>query len=498
MGAALHDLAMIHDQDQVTITDGGKAVGHDQHGTISQLIVDHIEDGVFGTKIEAAGRFIKDIEVGIFQERASHRNALFLTTGEAVAGFFQISVVLQRQLADKLVGVCLFGGSLDLVDGRVRLGDPDVIIEGLAEKLHVLGHVGNRAADGLIAVLVQIDAIDVDLTAFRLIILEQEFGDRGFAAAALANQRHFLSFRDRKGHMIQGRGTAAVPERDIFELDVTIYLLHLGVFLIVFLLGFIVHDLRQTLHGNLCFLNRHLHADQVAHRRGEVAGKGAERHIAAQRHVAIQHLHDTHVRGDHAENGRDQSREQRLSGADLTGTNADLHTLDVFTLKSFQLAVLIGIAFDGLDAAEALDHLAVEDGRLLHRLFIDPLVGLLINNDKQQTQQKGEDRDGEEGRVHPEQDDAGGYRHHDIHDHTQRDAGEDGLDGGCVRITGGDLTSLPGGEELHGQFVHMPEVPQHQRDVDLDGQVNQDPLTDSTDQCTRDAHDAEHQDHRNK
>ena len=79
-----------------------------------------------------------------------------------------------------------------------------------------------------------------------------------------------------------------------------------------------------------------------------------------------------------SENGGDQSREQRLSGADLTGTNADLHTLDVFTLKSFQLAVLIGIALDGLDAAQALDHLAVEDGRLLHRLFIDPLVGLLI------------------------------------------------------------------------------------------------------------------------
>ena len=98
MGAALHDLAVIHDQDQVTVTDGGKAVCHDQHRTVSQLVIDHIKDGILCTKVQAGGRFIKDVKARILQERTGQCNALLLTTGQAVAGFLQIGVVLQRQL----------------------------------------------------------------------------------------------------------------------------------------------------------------------------------------------------------------------------------------------------------------------------------------------------------------------------------------------------------------------------------------------------------------
>ena len=65
MGAALHNLAVIHDQDQITITDGGKAVCHDQHRTVSQLVIDHIKDGILCTKVQAGGRFIKDVKARI-------------------------------------------------------------------------------------------------------------------------------------------------------------------------------------------------------------------------------------------------------------------------------------------------------------------------------------------------------------------------------------------------------------------------------------------------
>ena len=68
MGTALHDLAVIHDQDQVTVSDGGKAMCHDQHRTVSQLVIDHIKDGILCAKVQTAGGFVQDIEVRILQE----------------------------------------------------------------------------------------------------------------------------------------------------------------------------------------------------------------------------------------------------------------------------------------------------------------------------------------------------------------------------------------------------------------------------------------------
>ena len=55
------------------------------------------------------------------------------------------------------------------------------------------------------------------------------------------------------------------------------------------------------------------------------------------------------------------------------------------------------------------------------------------------------------------------HLHRDIHDQAQRNAGEDGLDGVSIRITGGDITSLAGGKELHGQVEDVPEVDVYKR-----------------------------------
>ena len=79
MGAALYDLAVVHDQDEVTITDGGEAVGDDQHRAVCKLVVDHIKDGILCAKVQTAGGFVQDIEVRILQESAGQCKALLLT-----------------------------------------------------------------------------------------------------------------------------------------------------------------------------------------------------------------------------------------------------------------------------------------------------------------------------------------------------------------------------------------------------------------------------------
>ena len=296
--------------------------------------------------------------------------------------------------------------------------------------------------------------------------------------------------------MIQCRGTVAVAEGDVLELDVALHLFHLALLhtLGSLVLSGVVHDLGQTLHGDAGFLDLHLQADQVAQGGGEVAGQGAECHKAAQRHLAVQHLPDAHIGGQHTEAGGDEGGDQTLRGADAAGAQADLQALHVLAFQIIQLGLLVGVALDGLDAAQALDHLAVQRCRLCHALFVDPLIGLLVHQHQQDADQCHEQRDGEQHGVHAEQDDAGDDCHGDIHHKAQRNAGKDGFDGVSVRVTGGDITGLAGGKELHGQVEDVPEVAQHQRDIDLDGQMDQHPLAHKADQRAGDADHAEHQD----
>ena len=494
MGAALHDLAVIHHQDQVTVTDGGQAVRHDQHGTICKLVVDHVEDQVFGREVQIAGGLIQNVEVGVLQESACQRDALLLAAGKAVACFLQIGIVLQGQVTDEVVGVRFLGGLLHFVQRCVHAGNTDVVVDGLAEQLNVLRHIGDSAAHRSVGILGQVHAVDVDLAILRLVVLEQKLGDGGLAAAAAAHQRDLLAGRDGEADVIQRRGAVAVAEGDVLELNVALDLRQVGAVFIASLLGGVIHDLGQTLHGDAGLLDLHLQTDQVAQRGSEVRGKGAEGHEAAQRHLAVQHLADAHIGGQHAETGGDKGGDQALGAADLAGPQADLQALDVLTLEVVHFGVLVGVALDGLDAAQALDHLTVQRSGLHHGLLVDLLVGLLVDQHQQDADQRHEQGDGEQGGVHAEQDDAGDDGHRDIHDQAQRDAGEDGFDGVRIRITGGDITGLAGSEELHGQLEDVPEVAQHQRDVDLDGQIDQHPLPDEAHQRVRDAHQTEHDD----
>ena len=122
-------------------------MGDDQHRTVGQLMVDHVKDGILRRKVEVRRRFVQNIEVRVFQKGPGQSDALFLTAGQAVAGLLQVGVILQRQLADELMGIRLLGRLFDFFQRRVRARNADIVKDGLAEKLNVLRYVGNGAAD---------------------------------------------------------------------------------------------------------------------------------------------------------------------------------------------------------------------------------------------------------------------------------------------------------------------------------------------------------------
>src|SRR5690606_20714433 len=85
MGAPLHDLAALHDDDLVGVPDGAEAVGHDNARTAPapQVPVDfHLGAGVQG-----AGGFVEDEEAGVIHQGTGDLQALALAAAVVTPAF---------------------------------------------------------------------------------------------------------------------------------------------------------------------------------------------------------------------------------------------------------------------------------------------------------------------------------------------------------------------------------------------------------------------------
>ena len=79
MIAGLDDIAVLHDQDQISVTDGGETMGDDKAGAVFHQLVHPFLDQHFRTGIDAAGRLIQDEDLRICQECTGDRQQLLLS-----------------------------------------------------------------------------------------------------------------------------------------------------------------------------------------------------------------------------------------------------------------------------------------------------------------------------------------------------------------------------------------------------------------------------------
>ena len=116
MGAALHDLAVIHDQDQVTIADGGQAMRDHKGGASAHDAVHTALDELFGTRVDGTRGLVQDEHRRIGDGHARDGEQLTLTLRQVGAVGRDRCVVAPRQAADKRVGA----GGLGMMGAAAR------------------------------------------------------------------------------------------------------------------------------------------------------------------------------------------------------------------------------------------------------------------------------------------------------------------------------------------------------------------------------------------
>lgn len=83
VGAALHDLALVEDEDEVRVLDGGEAMRNGDYGASSGEPVDGRLNVALGLHVHGGGCLVEDNDRRVAKDCTGDCDALFLPAGEA-------------------------------------------------------------------------------------------------------------------------------------------------------------------------------------------------------------------------------------------------------------------------------------------------------------------------------------------------------------------------------------------------------------------------------
>ena len=170
-------MAMVHDDDEIGIDDGGETVCDGDDGTVFHQRVKRLLDKMFRGCIESGCRFVENEYWRIFEQRAGDGEALLLAAGEKGAAFAGHAVVFFRFRQDEFICVGLMCGFDDLFFRRVRRAVLDVFADGVVEKERILRDDADELAEGGIVDIADILSIYRDDSAGRIVESGDEIGD---------------------------------------------------------------------------------------------------------------------------------------------------------------------------------------------------------------------------------------------------------------------------------------------------------------------------------
>ena len=219
MGALLHDLAVLHHQDDVRLPDGGQPVGHDEAGAALHHTGKGLLDAHLGAGVDGAGGLVQDQHGGQAEHHPGDAQKLLLALADVAAVFGQDGVVARRQPLDEAVGVGGFGRRHDLLVGGVGFAVGDVLPHGAGPQPGVLQHHAVAAPQGGAGGLADVGAGHPDAAAVHVVKAHQQVDEGGLAAAGGAHDGHPLARLDVQAEMLDQGPVGQVPEGDVLQGD---------------------------------------------------------------------------------------------------------------------------------------------------------------------------------------------------------------------------------------------------------------------------------------
>ena len=367
MGAALDDLAVMHDHDHVRAADGRQAVGDDEGGAAGHDLLDGVLDELLGHGVDGARRLVQHEDARVGQQRAGKGQQLLFAGGEGVAALADVGIIAVRQSCDDLVGRDGLDCGLDLIHCRVGTAVAQVFQDRAGEQVRRLQHVADVGVQPELAARTRVAAVDEHATLRRLKEAADEVHERGFARAGLADDGDVRALRDLEAEVLQHvLAAVGVAEGDVLELDIAVE--RLPVFLLrvegvaVFLrdfrrvahVGLGLHELGEALDVDLHVderrddlhepLHRLHHALRVVHEHGE---RTDEHHAVFRDDAAA-------PEDDRQRDGGGEGRRRHEDTAEVHGAHAHALHLAGEAVKLALDLILDHERFGGLRAGDAL------------------------------------------------------------------------------------------------------------------------------------------------
>ena len=263
-------------------------MGDDKAGSVLHQGAHRLLNLLLGAGVDVGGRLVENQHLGVGEHGARDGQHLLLSLRDVQSVVADDGVVAVRQAHDEVMNLGCLGRGDDLLAGRARAAEGDVVIDGAIEQPGVLQHHRVGRAQAPAGDVHAVAPLHQDVTLLRVVKAHQQVDDGGLARAGRADD----------GHQTAGPGVQVeVVNDDLFRVISKLDALHLHVALDVGKggclrqigrLGLLVDQAEDTLGRR----SRRLQfADDVGHlvdRAGEPAGIQHEGREVAQRDAAHQ------------------------------------------------------------------------------------------------------------------------------------------------------------------------------------------------------------------
>ena len=215
------DLAPLEHEDRVRIHQGGQPVGYDDHRPPLGDPADVFVDDRLAVRIESAGGFVKDQDLGVENEGSRDRESLALAARQVRRPLVDVRLVTAGKPVDEFLGAGEPSHPDQLIEGRMGLCGGDVLADRAAEQKVLLQHDAEAAPEVAHVVFAHVDPVDLDEALVVGVQPLEEARDRRFAGPASSDDAERVPDWDVKAEVVErGRRRALVFEANLDELHV--------------------------------------------------------------------------------------------------------------------------------------------------------------------------------------------------------------------------------------------------------------------------------------
>src|SRR5579862_447482 len=220
---ALHDPAAFHYKNLICAANRRKPMrDHERRAPLHQVFEPFLNQGL-GFRIQARGGFVQNQNPRIGENGPSDGDTLTLSAGQLHAALADDGVVFLFEILGELVDARDPAGFENLLLGRARPREGDILLNGSIEQKRVLQDYAQLRAERVQANLRQVEPVDLDAPLGRRVKGQNQADNGRFSRSRRPHQRSHRSRLGAETDVEQYLLPGFVGKSDVLEFDLAFY-----------------------------------------------------------------------------------------------------------------------------------------------------------------------------------------------------------------------------------------------------------------------------------